>query len=154
MCNEKGKSREQWKREAPVVGETQGFRGRDGWRWRRERGLQQNASLSSKIRLGPLQRVCSHVCTLVCFCPVGINTLQSHCVRRWTPPRWPVPTNTLPYFLLCPPNLHVTVRSSFSPAFLTSALICLFHNDWGCRGTTLTAPSSIPSWCALSVLHW
>lgn len=41
-----------------------------------------NASISSKASLGPLQRVCSHVCTLVCFCLVGTNTSQSQRVLR------------------------------------------------------------------------
>lgn len=78
---------QKWRRDAG--GERGRDRGRDRWRWGKGKELQQNASISSKASLGPLQWVCSHMCTLVCFCPVGIYTLQSHCVLRWTPPLWP-----------------------------------------------------------------
>lgn len=126
-----------------------GERGGDGQSWRRERGLQQNASVSSKTSLGPLQRVCSHVCTLVCFCPVGINTLQSHCVLRWTPPWRPVSSKRTR--LLHPPSLSPLLSSVTSPSNLPFILLCKlslstppfihpFVNDSGRTDTTLTTP--------------
>lgn len=108
-----GRKAQQWRGEEVMQAERKkwGFKreGRDraGDRWmdgwmevkEGERASVKNASLSSKASLGPLQRVCSHVCTPVSFCPVGINTLQSHCVLRWTPPWRPVPSkHTSPSF--------------------------------------------------------
>lgn len=116
FCKKKkliGREAQQWRGEEVMQAERKkrGFkregrdRAGDGWMdgWMEvkegERASVKNASLSSKASLGPLQRVCSHVCALVSFCPVGINTLQSHCVLRWTPPWRPVPSkHTSPSF--------------------------------------------------------
>lgn len=126
LCRKKNTEREalHWREEEvlPREREKWGFRGRErvGWlRGQRERGQQQNASISSKTSLGPLQRVCLHVCTLVCFCPVGINTLQSHCVLRWTPPWRPMPSKHTS--LLLPPSLS-PLLSSWPPSILLSSL--------------------------------
>lgn len=103
-----------------------------------------------KARLGPLQWVCSHVRTLVSFCPVGINTLQSHLVLSVPPPPNDngCPANTaflsLLFLLLYCPLKPPSLTESPCHAMCPSAIALLLLSVHLLMRRTRVRPSPLP----------